>query len=71
MDSVVAVMEQCLKQGIALSATKAQVGTEVKFAGFLVNLEGTKLDPHTGRNCHDFDQIVAVCSMSILQDLSN
>ena len=39
------VMERCRDHNITLSASKAQVGQEVKFAGFMVGSEGIKADP--------------------------
>ena len=45
MERVYMVMEHCRKHGITLSASKAQVGKEVKFAGFMVACNGIKADP--------------------------
>ena len=36
LDRVKAVFKRCKEHGITLSETKYQVGTEVKFAGYLV-----------------------------------
>ena len=59
---VLMVMEQCHKNGIELSASKAQVGTEVKFAGFIVKKDGTKPDPV---------KIEAIPNFPVPKDLTN
>ena len=38
-------MERCRAHGITLSASKAQVGKEVKFAGFMVGCNCIRADP--------------------------
>ena len=45
MECVYLVMERCRKHNITLSASKAQVGKEVKFVGFMVECNGIKADP--------------------------
>ena len=45
MERVYLVMERCRKRGITLSMSKAQVGEEVKFAGFMVGCNGIKANP--------------------------
>ena len=45
LDRVKAVFKSCEEHGIKLSETKYQVGTEVKFASYLVSDKGTKPDP--------------------------
>ena len=45
LERVVMVMERCRAHNITLSAAKAQVGPEVKFAGFMVGSDGIKADP--------------------------
>ena len=39
------VFEQCKKTGVTLSSPKAQVGTQVKFDGFLVGQNRIVVDP--------------------------
>ena len=45
LDQVKAIFKYCEEHRITLSETKYQVGTEVKFAGYLVSDKGTKPDP--------------------------
>ena len=45
MERVYMVMEHCRKHGITLLASKAQVGKEVKFAGFMFGCNGIKANP--------------------------
>ena len=44
MECVYLVMERCRKHGITLLVSRAQVGKEVKFAGFMVGCNGIKAD---------------------------
>lgn len=43
--SVFNVLEACLANGIILSAAKAQIGSSVKFSGFIADREGNRPDP--------------------------
>ena len=45
LERALKVSKACLQNRITLSATKAQIGTCVKFAGFLVDSDGTRPDP--------------------------
>ena len=45
MDRIVMVLDRCRANHITLSEPKARVGTEVKFAGFIVSHNGIKADP--------------------------
>ena len=54
MEQVFRVFEACLANGIMLSAVKAQVGQTVKFAGFVVDHEGTLPDQEKVQALRDF-----------------
>ena len=45
LDRIKLVFERCQEWGITLSKDKYQFGSEVKFAGYIINEEGTKPDP--------------------------
>jgi len=49
-----AVLKRCRAHGITLSKDKAEVGEQVKFAGFIVTAEGTKPDPAKVKAIKDF-----------------
>ena len=53
MECVYLVMERCRKHGITLSASKAQVGEEVKFAGLMVGRNGIKSRPSKDRGSQE------------------
>ena len=45
LDRIKAVFKRCLDHGITLSSTKFQVGSKVKFAGYVVSDKGKEPDP--------------------------
>jgi hypothetical protein len=53
-ERVTAVLRRCREHGITLAGDKAQVGSEVKFAGFLVGSNGVRPDPAKVAAIRDF-----------------
>ena len=47
-ERVQAVFKRCKENGITLSNTKHQVGSQVKFAGYIISDEGTRPRPRKG-----------------------
>ena len=62
LDRVKAVSKRWEEHRITLSETKYQVGTEVKFAGYLVSDKGTKPDP---------EKVAAISQFPIPENLTD
>ena len=56
------VFQRCLEWGITLSRKKYQFGPEVKFAGYIVNEEGTRMNP---------DLVAAIAKFPAPKDITN
>ena len=54
LERIMALFKRCQSHGITLSKSKFQYGSEVKFAGFIVNSTGCKPDPSKVASIRDF-----------------
>ena len=54
LDRIRQVFKRCQEWGITLSKDKYQYGSEVKFAGFIINGDGTKPDPKLAAAISEF-----------------
>ena len=54
LERIIALFKRCQSHGITLSKSKFQYGSEVKFAGFIVNSTGCKPDPSKVASIRDF-----------------
>ena len=62
LDRIVELFKCCQEWGITLSKGKFQYGSSVKFAGFIVNSEGSKPDP---------EKVAAIKNFPVPKDMTN
>lgn len=65
------VLERCRKHGITISKKKMRIGTEVKFAGYVLTPEGVTPDPDKTAAIHNFPQPTDVTSLRSFLGLAN
>ena len=65
------VLERCRRHGITVSEKKLQVGTKVKFAGYIVSTEGVKPDPAKLAAIADFPAPTDLSSLRSFMGLAN
>ena len=71
MDRIEEVFERCQAWGITLSKEKYQFGGEVKFAGYIINSEGTKPDPEKVAAIKDFPEPTNLTDLRSFMGLAN
>ena len=71
MDRVKQVFKRCEEWGITLSKEKYQFGEEVKFAGYIINSEGTKPDPEHVAAIREFAEPKNLTDLRSFMGLAN
>ena len=71
MDCVKQVFKRCEDWGITLSEEKYQFGEEVKFAGYIINSEGTKPDPEHVAAIREFAEPKHLMDLRSFMGLAN
>ena len=65
------ILRKCQEIGITISKKKLQIGSEVKFAGFIVSAEGVKPDPDKVKCLKEFPVPTDVTSLRSFIGLAN
>ena len=71
LEGIEQVLERCKEHNITLSDSKMQMGTELKFAGHIINWQGSRPDPDKVKAIEDFPVPEAITDVRSFIGLAN